>query len=56
MPQRVRDLLVCPRCHGALQDVGGGLRCETCDAVYPVVHGIPVLLIDEARPGGRRRR
>ena len=25
-----------------------GLRCTRCDRVYPVVSGIPVMLVDEA--------
>jgi SAM-dependent methyltransferase len=37
----LRPLLVCPGCKGPLADVTGGLRCESCGAVYPVVSGVP---------------
>ena len=41
---------VCPRCKGDLSIIVGDLRCEVCRLLYPIVDGIPVLLIDEARP------
>ena len=50
LPPRVRDLLVCPKCHDALEDRDDGLCCETCGVVYPIENGIPVLLIAAARP------
>jgi uncharacterized protein YbaR (Trm112 family) len=31
-------------------EVEVGLRCTRCDRVYPVVSGIPVMLVDEALP------
>lgn len=42
-------LLACP-CdqHGPLQIVDDGLRADCCGRVYPVVDGIPVLLMSEA--------
>lgn len=54
IPETIRRILVCPRCHGALVDEGDaadvGLSCATCAVVYPVRDGIPVLLVDQARP------
>ena len=54
----VRQILRCPACGSTLVDataVDGGpeLRCtgEACALAYPVRHGIPVLLVDEAVPG-----
>ena len=41
---------VCPRCKGDLSIDAGTPRCEVCRLVYPIIDGIPVLLIDEARP------
>lgn len=32
---------VCPRCHGALTRADAAFACGACDAVYPVVLGIP---------------
>ena len=53
IPETIRRILVCPRCHGALTDEvsaeGLGLVCVTCAVVYPVRDGIPVLLVDQAR-------
>lgn len=53
------EIIVCPECHGDLEpretqgaDLDGELAClGTCGRVYPVRDGIPVLLVDEARPG-----
>jgi uncharacterized protein YbaR (Trm112 family) len=46
------DLLVCPKCKGALEhhrQPWEALVCRACRLVYPVQDGIPVMLIDEAR-------
>ena len=49
------ELLVCPGDLGALTDRTGEdppvLECTTCHSTYPVVDGIPVMLVDEATPG-----
>ncbi len=48
------SLLVCPRCKGKLEpmDDGASLVCRGCRLKYPVVDGIPVMLIDEAEELG----
>ena len=54
------EIVVCPACHADLdlhRTTGTGtdatpvfeLACRGCGLVYPVVDGIPVLLVDEAR-------
>jgi uncharacterized protein YbaR (Trm112 family) len=52
-------IIVCPACHGevALTPEGPAgstaqaeLVCQGCGLAYPVRDGIPVLLVDEARP------
>ncbi|HJQ06489.1 MAG TPA: Trm112 family protein [Nocardioides sp.] len=43
------DIVVCPDCRGSLEPTGDELVCTTCGLAYPVVDGIPVLLVDEAR-------
>src|SRR5207248_3093865 len=55
-------LLACPVCHSRLALEGAGLRCPTCERVYPVVEGVPVLFHPESiyagtthSPAGYRR-
>ena len=54
---RLLELLVCPACHAPLRGPDsppGGpdpeLVCTGCGLAYPVREGIPVMLVDEARP------
>ena len=47
----VADYICCPRDHSDLRDVNGGLRCGS-GHVYPVVEGVPVLLVEEDDPTG----
>ncbi len=53
----LREILRCPRCKGALADAAGPsaaeLQCAACALAYPVEAGVPVLLVDLARPLGR---
>lgn len=46
------ELLVCPRCRGELRHEQSpeALVCERDRLRYEVRDGIPILLIDEARP------
>ena len=47
------EILVCPKCKGDLeyrQDPAETLTCRACRLEYPVEDGIPILLVDEARP------
>lgn len=53
----LRDILVCPKCKGALEYRPGGaaapqeaLVCHACRLVYAVEDDIPIMLIDEAKP------
>ena len=51
----VREILRCPACGGTLIERGSALLVCTatgCGLGYPVRHGIPVLLVDEAVPPG----
>lgn len=52
IPPAIRSLLACPRCRGPLIDAERGLSlvCGACALAYPVRDGIPIMLIDEARP------
>lgn len=46
------EILVCPRCRGDLKQQAEpqALICDNCRLVYPIREGIPILLIDEAKP------
>ena len=50
----LREILRCPRCKGELTDVrgpaGAELHCPVCHLAYPIDDGVPVLLVDLARP------
>ncbi|MGQ0845337.1 MAG: Trm112 family protein [Sporichthyaceae bacterium] len=45
-------VLACPKCREPLGLAGAELLCTgaSCALAYPVRDGIPVLLVDEARP------
>jgi uncharacterized protein YbaR (Trm112 family) len=55
---RLMELLICPACHGELQelDEDRGLECQACGRVYPVRDGIPVMLVEEASPPKKSER
>jgi uncharacterized protein len=44
------EILACPNCKTPVTLVknGAGLKCATCNRVYPIKDDIPVMLIDEA--------
>lgn len=46
------EILVCPKCKGDLEyrQTPETLVCQTCKLVYRVEDGIPIMLIDEAKP------
>lgn len=48
------EILACPKCKGdiKLTEKQDGLLCEKCRLIYPIRDGIPVMLVDEAIPGG----
>jgi uncharacterized protein YbaR (Trm112 family) len=44
------EILACPACKAQVQlkSDGSGLKCLSCNRVYPIRDDIPVMLIDEA--------
>ena len=42
-------MLVCPQSKEPLELIGGELVCEKSKLAYPIIDGIPILLIEEAR-------
>ena len=51
---RLLDLLCCPMCRQRVAPVpdGSGLQCSGCRRVYPVVDGIPNMLVEDAKLAG----
>ncbi|RMG57326.1 MAG: Trm112 family protein [Deltaproteobacteria bacterium] len=54
MDEKLLEILACPACKGdvSLTEDRNGIVCESCRLVYPVRDGIPVMLVDEAKPLG----
>jgi uncharacterized protein len=53
LPQELLDILVCPKCKGELThrvEPTEELVCAACRLRYAVEDGIPIMLIDEAKP------
>lgn len=48
LSEELLAIIVCPDCHGSLVAAPDRLTCSGCGLVYPIVDGIPVLLVDEA--------
>src|SRR5260370_5889209 len=46
-PVLARHRVHCPRCAGRLRAAESLLRCLDCDSEYPVVDGVPVLIVEE---------
>jgi uncharacterized protein YbaR (Trm112 family) len=53
VPKELLDILVCPKCKGELEyrlSEPEELVCHACRLRYAVDDGIPIMLIDEAKP------
>lgn len=48
--QELLEILACPKCKQKIRllDDGSALECDACRLRYPIVDGIPVMLIEEA--------
>ena len=48
----LKEILACPRCKGALEfhEEEQEIRCLACRLAFRIDDGIPVMLLDEARP------
>ncbi len=44
--------LACPACYGNLRLQGARVICATCHRAYPIVDGIPVLIVERAQTAG----
>ncbi len=52
MDEKLLRFLACPACKGDVAPSAGEdfLLCRDCKLKYPVIEGIPVMLVDEAHP------
>ena len=52
LDEKLLEILVCPKCKGELEyrEDENALLCHQCRLRYTVEDGIPVMLIDEAKP------
>lgn len=50
------DILACPSCKGDVDEQGEKIVCRNCGRKYPIVDGIPVMLIEESEQGERKPR
>ncbi len=50
----LKEVLACPRCKGDLEfhEERGEIHCLRCRLAYRIDDGIPVMLIEEAKPLG----
>ena len=60
LDEELKKILVCPKCRGDLEfheDVQE-IHCPACQVFYAIDDGVPVMLIDEAKPlsGSRVRQ
>ncbi|MGA3129430.1 MAG: Trm112 family protein [Terracidiphilus sp.] len=42
--------LACPACYGDLRSEDAHLVCASCQRAYPIVDGIPALVVERAEP------
>jgi uncharacterized protein YbaR (Trm112 family) len=48
----LKEILACPRCKGELEfrEAESEIRCLACRLAFRIDDGIPVMLLDEAKP------
>jgi len=50
MEKALLDVLACPKCKGNIKLEKMFLTCKSCRLAYPVLEGVPDMLIDDAWP------
>jgi uncharacterized protein YbaR (Trm112 family) len=53
-PVDLESLLACPACRRQLKSSCAGLECSGCRLAFPVRGGVPIVLLEQARPLGPR--
>jgi len=46
----LRALLVCPVDHQPLRDDDAALICTACARRYPIIEGIPMMVVEDTEP------
>ena len=46
--EKLLALLACPACQGDVGLKDNKIVCTKCQRIYPIIDGIPVLLVDQA--------
>ncbi len=48
----LKEILACPKCKGELdfREADREIRCPSCRLAFRIDDGIPVMLLDEAKP------
>lgn len=49
--EELLEIIACTKCKGPVIKNEEGLYCERCDLIYPIVDGIPIMLLDEKIDG-----
>ncbi|WP_446010874.1 Trm112 family protein [Candidatus Electrothrix sp.] len=52
MKKELLDIIACPQCKGSveLRNDKNVLLCHTCQLAYAIRDGIPIMIIEEAKP------
>ncbi len=55
--EELLEILACPKCHTKVEyREPDKLYCPNCKVNYPIVDGIPVMLIEEATPDTEEKK
>ncbi len=50
MSKKQYDILACPKCRGDLEHKDDALICYKCKLKYMIKNGIPLMVVEEAKP------
>jgi uncharacterized protein YbaR (Trm112 family) len=46
--EKILNILACPKCKGDVDKKGMFVVCKKCSLAYPILSGVPNMLIDDA--------
>lgn len=50
MDKSLLDVLACPKCKGVISLKNMFILCKKCRLAYPILEGVPDMLVEEAWP------